>query len=1439
MKRNTLITIFILGFFGLCQAQQTPTITTGQILGTFCKGAEISVPFTTTGDFETGNTFRVQMKVFSQSQWTDLITEGTNSPLKATIPANYAPFGNYLDAHSIRVIALKPNILGKEITVSNLHIKPNLSLNSFTTTNINPYQVSYLRFQGTSTPFTKVVFEDSTSIQLITQIDQNFGYEHPIYLAKSKDYKLAYAENVCGRFNGSGIATFIVNEIGFKASSISIINNSICKGSSLFISYTTNGKFKSGNKFKLIFKQTNQSQEYEIEAIDKDGILEAKLTDNIPSGSSYNVQLVASDPKISTLLSNNFTVVDRPSAEIVTASSSIFLGQEIDVQFKVTGVGPWNINLSDGSSVNYNFTGSTFPNSAITYSSKLRPSKTQDYSITSFSSSCGVGSKGTSVMNVVVKPSVTIDTIQKGTEICAGDTIIAKYTNNGKFDKTLLRAALRGNANSTPVFVPAIFENDLVKVIVPKNYFSLLNTNNSSHYLGIAFSNNLNEIIYNYATQIYIRAFPDASLYSTSTIELAEKGGISLGVYVSGAGTLKLTFEDSTIHYFRYQGNTINNLSWIPSQISKSTSFKLAYASNSCGTTKISENKTINFVVKKVEPYDITIKSLDSKVCAGEKVKVYFTSNGSYNADNEYRVELYEVGSSDKTVIIGKGSKSPIEVTIPNNYPSTEFAYLRMASSNPLWYGERKLIAINSKPKSTITAFYNNSIVNNGEVTMLAGELLSYSAASFSGFSYDITYKFSNGVQKSPLAPTLPYLIYPKQSSVITLQSSSNECGEGIISNPNLKINVIPFKIARPSSNIGNICSGISFAYSYSILGNTDVTTTYNLQIASKTNLEFKDIVVNTKDNPIAVKIPANFQDGEYLLRLVSNTPTKISSPEQTFFLNSPPTVSLLGSNGTKAITIEGGEFTPLKYVIKGTSPISIVSVDDKNQVYPNMIWSSQDVLVRPKKTATFSIKSVENMCGFGLANDSIKITVKPSLVIDNVKSLNVCSGNETDITFEAYGDYETGNIFKFSFVNNSNQKIEVGQTNLSVGNVKLKVPINLQPNTYQLEVASDKPSLIKKYGNINYMVSILPDAVISGNTIINAGQSTYIGLTNLALKSSPNFTYDNVNYLLSDGTLRFGNRYKEFIEVRPNVTTTYTIKSAENVCGKGKISGSVTVIVNPVSDKTIISGTVGSSFPTLCLGSVRNIFFETKGTFSSGNKFSVQISDQNGENFKDIPSEGDKSPLKVTIPNDLLIGENYRFRVVASDKDVSASATQYPLVSAKSPTVSMDSDTYYFGVGKQVDIIFNLTGTPPWNILFGIDETTAKYFSAQSSPYTLKLNPINSINYKVFSLSDRDCAIIPTVSVLVKLELITANEELSDFEVKLFPNPTSDKITIQSDNFKNTTLQITDNLGKQISQQNINKSETILDLSNYSSGQYFLQLERNNKRIVYKIQKL
>ena len=201
----------------------------------------------------------------------------------------------------------------------------------------------------------------------------------------------------------------------------------------------------------------------------------------------------------------------------------------------------------------------------------------------------------------------------------------------------------------------------------------------------------------------------------------------------------------------------------------------------------------------------------------------------------------------------------------------------------------------------------------------------------------------------------------------------------------------------------------------------------------------------------------------------------------------------------------------------------------------------------------------------------------------------------------------------------------------------------------------------------------------------------------------------------------------------------------------------------------------------------------------------------------------------------------NYRIRVVASDKSVSSEANYVPLILAgKGPTAIFDSSTYFFKEGKVIALKISFTGKAPWGIIFGIDEATAKYYSdITTSPYIINVNPIKPVTYKIFGVYAGGCSGKIVGTETVKVELITANEEIPNLEVKIFPNPTSDKITIQSDNFKNTSLQITDNLGRQILQQNISKSETVLDISDFKTGRYFLQIEREGKRNVYKIMKL
>ena len=119
----SIIFLFLISFFPV-KAQLTNSIITGQISGTVCKGATILVPFASTGTFETGNVFKVQISTSTSSPrtWTDLVTEGSSSPLKTVIPVNYEENGNFTTLYYIRVVALKPSINGQEIIIPNIHI---------------------------------------------------------------------------------------------------------------------------------------------------------------------------------------------------------------------------------------------------------------------------------------------------------------------------------------------------------------------------------------------------------------------------------------------------------------------------------------------------------------------------------------------------------------------------------------------------------------------------------------------------------------------------------------------------------------------------------------------------------------------------------------------------------------------------------------------------------------------------------------------------------------------------------------------------------------------------------------------------------------------------------------------------------------------------------------------------------------------------------------------------------------------------------------------------------------------------------------------------------------------------------------------------------------------------------------------------------------------
>lgn len=312
--------------FSLTEAAAAPSVNTTTITqAAVCRGGNITVNFTTSANFNAGNTFTVQLSDanggFSNPTNIGTLNAITPAPITAQIPSGIAGGAGY----SVRVVGSNPAATG-----------PQSSLFSITVPAASPT----LTFDGRT-------LSASGSGVFTWLLNGN-----PIVGATTATYVPTQAGNYTVGIVNNGCSPSLSSPLSVDAGLLSITNpntNIFCEGTLLLVDFVTFGSFTANNSFSLELVSSNNT----VTSLPSGGsgnsvggALPAGIT-----GSGYRYRVRSSDPVAVSVLSSPFSIVPLPIAPIIQQT-----GSTISVTNQPSGTTViWSVN----GQVEINLTGPT------------------------------------------------------------------------------------------------------------------------------------------------------------------------------------------------------------------------------------------------------------------------------------------------------------------------------------------------------------------------------------------------------------------------------------------------------------------------------------------------------------------------------------------------------------------------------------------------------------------------------------------------------------------------------------------------------------------------------------------------------------------------------------------------------------------------------------------------------------------------------------------------------------------------------------------------------------------------------------------------------------------------------------------------------------------------------------------------------------------------
>jgi hypothetical protein len=1424
---SKFLRVLFFSFFSFAVFAQNPSLSIIRVNSqNYCLGTELSIDVDVKGSFPAGNKFTV----VAFRNWNDpsqrweypaeLKGDKLVTVLREPALANSQGF-------ALKVLSSNPqtevdgNGLFRVFTRGSVVLRSRWGLVADTINATD--QLSLTVIASPSSPG-KVTLNTGDTFDLQYPWDWTAPYPTVITLPKAKPgtYSIREASNVCGPLSKSGEVNIKVNAVDLIP--VAVSPQQPCIGDEIKVKFSMDGAgFDANTKFSIRFSSDNSyidSYKYvDVPAtLTGKNELKARVPENLNEMSNPGIYLgiVTENPSsVSITKALKIYVYPKPTVTLIAEKTAINLGESIYLSGNPTGMYPFKITLTSGE--------------VMSNSTTISPEKTTTYQAKSLESGCGVTENPPHTpVTVTVKPSLLLSPAYIGNPrvACEGQTVRIAFKANGVNAQTTYSLESRTYSEKSIVF-PAKVVGDSLEFFIPKNT-SQDRDLDYGEITGVRVVS-ANPALSSPLTGFRIQSPPTMAWADYSQQSVQFPSAIRLDFDLRGGNPYTIEQADGTKSTYDYR-----NI-WFQQFVRRDTTFRLAKLSNACFTN----TDLPAFPIKVANPAGTTpnvfVKWVKKPICVGDSVEVELAFNGQFEVGNEFSLSyLSNIQSTTFTIrnVTRQGiHKIKLPVWTDGGYDAT----FQLSSSLPRLVSETERVYVGLPPRQpmlspTATQQYPEKMyLGQSPNVTVYGSAYGPAVYSIDGIEGKIIGDH-NGMSRVPL---------PLQNGKTTefkLNSVTNTCGvwNGEITS---YFYGIAYKIIiNPPVYRNWLCAGSEAEVRFSFEnGNAARGTKFTLQISPSGDTGSFTDVASVTDDQVFRFITPDVKAGMYYIRIYSSD--NIYSDNGYINIGQSPTATLktgYPTYGLNSATVDYGTAVHMVGEITGNTPLGIIYSDGEQQQLTDSYSSYSPVITGPQ---TFTITKVWNSCGYGTASGSVEVKVRPILEISKFPANadpSICPGQTIELDYAIRGADTPANAYLvFSISSDKSGTIKLDSVNTATGRIRLTIPGNMAGDRFFISAEIASLALSK---SVFYQLYATPDMTLIGNNVITAGETTL-----LYVRSNTTFTH-NTAFELSDGSSYVNNASYPGgvmqIKVSPTVTTTYTIKPLQSVCGAGKVSGSATITVQPkLAQSLSVYRVEGLRRWNVCNSdTIRVDFYHNR---SEGNiaDYEVLLSDSTGKNFVSLPTFGNNSPIKAIIPAGIKKSGFYRLRLTSKDPKVSGSTYAETLKIGERARAKLLTPSIYYEAGKSVNIVVGLEGSSPFDYRFG-DDNFFRYRYATKYSDTITLAPLTPLaSYKISQLNN-ECGpgMIDEPSAL-RIELITATEPASEV-VSFGPNPTAGSLVLRFTDGAPRNLEILNAAGQKIFSGKYTARDATVDLSAFPAGTYLLQVTKKQNVTTYRVVK-